>query len=228
MENLSRSILLFFPWKISGFCLSKNKKKKKNDYEWKITIFPQMMENLAESMLPFPRSWKLFPCGKSAASGLRRRRKRRRAAAPYPASGAKRVRGWFCWGWRGDGGGAVADTETSHFSWVWFASRDWPTAGSSLSFPPPPSPSIRVRLFPLLSVLASRFFSHRAHLPPRRRVWRRSTTVLAFTFFTGSSTNVIQDPSSLLRVARRRRRRRREWNGNVRGRDTFVSDRFSP
>lgn len=39
-------------------------------------------------------------------------------------------------GVEGDGGGAVAGTGTSHFSWVWFAFRDWPPAprGSFSSF----------------------------------------------------------------------------------------------
>ena len=64
MENLSRSILPFFPVENRRLFSKKSFKAEEEEEE----------EDLPESMLPFPRSWKLLSCGKSMTSGLQKTR----------------------------------------------------------------------------------------------------------------------------------------------------------
>lgn len=171
----------FFPWKIVVASVFQRRiitNEKLNG---------EIMGNLPGSMLPFSRSWKTFSSRKEnrrllafGKKGRKRRRKRRRAA-PYPASGAKRVRGWFCCGgvegrWRGCGRGyrnvalQLGLVRVSRLADSWL-----------LLF------RFRRHLF---AYFRSSRFSHvsplLAHLPSRRRVWHRFATVLVFTLFTGS------------------------------------------
>ena len=182
-DGKSRRILPFLPVENrGGFCLS-----KKNHHEWKIerrnngkftgidvTFFP-----ILKTFSWRKENRRLLAFGKK---GRKRRRKRRRAA-PYPASGAKRVRGWFCCGgvegrWRGCGRGyrnvalQLGLVRVSRLADSWL-----------LLF------RFRRHLFAFAYFRSSRF-SHvsplLAHLPSRRRVWHRFATVLVFTLFTGS------------------------------------------
>lgn len=127
-DGKSRRILPFLPVENrGGFCLS-----KKNHHEWKIERRNNgKFTGIDVTFFPILKNFFLAE-GKSAASGLREEKEEKEEEQPrirLPGRNAC-AGGFVVEGWRGDGGGAVADTETSHFSWVWFASRDWPTAGS--------------------------------------------------------------------------------------------------
>lgn len=122
MKNDGKSRWIFLPMENRWLLSFKEESLRMKNYR-------EIIENL-----PFSRSWKLFPRGKRKIggfwpSGRREEKEEEQPRIRLPGRNAC-AGGFVVEGWRGDGGGAVADTETSHFSWVWFASRDWPTAGS--------------------------------------------------------------------------------------------------